>query len=406
MKTIALVEIGNDGHRNAYMRLFIGALLELNCKIICLIPDPGPIQVWVNTHYPDERDRVTYIPLEYFRDKFPYAGKFRERLNILYNWYFLNKTIEQIETKYSLKTDLVFLNFLDAYLLNRTPPWVIDRLMKKKWSGLYFFPSVVRLQPELLHQPLESMHKDILFKARNCIGITLLDSGVFQSYSNRIGKPAILLPDIADNTGPNPQSLIAREIRSCARGRIVIGTIGLESHKCGYEFLQLAKNADTTKYFFAFTGPLYDSFLNYYPDSQASEILEFKNALPENCFWQTERIPDLVGDAEYNAVINAFDVVWVVYKNFYGSSNRLTKAAIFHKLVLSTNLYCIGENVAHYNLGEMLADTKIPTMINALDRLYTRIKKNDLPFENWEVFIQKNSAAVLKERFNEILSLL
>ena len=122
----------------------------------------------------------------------------------------------------------------------------------------------------------------------------------------------------------------------------------------------------------------------------------------ENCFFKFEPIPE--GSA-YNAIFCAFDIPFLVYDNFISSSNRLTKAAIFRRLVLASNNYCVGEDVIRYNLEEAVTPKDPLAALKGLEKLRNRINKEDYPYEMWKIYQELNSEEKLFERFKEIITL-
>lgn len=95
----------------------------------------------------------------------------------------------------------------------------------------------------------------------------------------------------------------------------------------------------------------------------------------------------------------------MVYKNHYTSSNRLTKAAVFHKLVLAQNVHCVGENVTKYNLGETAMSGNIEEQLQQLEKLRNRLMENDFPTEQWKIYAEKNNEKMLPQKLAEIINL-
>ena len=124
--------------------------------------------------------------------------------------------------------------------------------------------------------------------------------------------------------------------------------------------------------------------------------------LPENCIWQTGILQE---GEEYNSIFCSFDIAYIMYKNFYSSSNRLTKAAIFERLVLGNNYGCVGDDIPKYNLGETADEDDIEEQHQKLEILRDKIINNNLPFKQWKIYSEKHSADRLKEKFEELLNL-
>ena len=59
---------------------------------------------------------------------------------------------------------------------------------------------------------------------------------------------------------------------------------------------------------------------------------------PENFFSHTEYLPD---ETQFNAIINASDIIFAAYKDFTISSNMPGKAAAFDKPILVSTGYLL-----------------------------------------------------------------
>lgn len=393
-KTIALIEVGNDGHRTAYMRLFIASLISQNYKVLCLIPDVEQIQQWIETHYPEMKSLVTYKSYthRWHPYKLPVLG---ERLMVLRNFLQIKRLVKQYEKENADTIDCIFFNYIDKFLLNLIPLVIINRVIGKKWAALLIHSGTYRLYPNLLEKQTTIKDTDYIFNSKNCLGMAVHDENIIQKLDLRLRSKVLLFPEIADLTDSNPQNEIYQEIIQQAKGRKVVGAIGLEPHKCGYEFLRIAKNADPKKYFFAFLGIFHEPVRKAYSESQCQEFDDYFNHLPENAYLSLGHINE---GEDYNSIFNSFDIVFLMYHDFYNASNRLTKAAHFKKLVLTTDMGCIGDDVKTYHLGEVTQND--PTLaIEKLDVLYDRIERGELPKNEWIAYSKKHHADILNEKF-------
>jgi hypothetical protein len=245
--------------------------------------------------------------------------------------------------------------------------------------------------------------RDIMMTSGNCVAITFHDEDLVADFARRIGKKVILFPEIADLSVPEKSYPLELLIQKLARGRVVVGNIGLEKHKGNYEFMQLAKFANPDQYFFVFTGRDDGTLFQFLKEGQTDEFKHFISQLPENCIWAPAHFED---ELEYNAVVAAFDILYMIYTHFYGSSNRLTKAVFFQKPVLADAQYCIGNTVKKYRLGEVVPDTRPETLLTALEKLKERLGQQAISEHDRQTYLQQNSAGVLTERFRELLELI
>jgi hypothetical protein len=402
MKTIALIEIGNDGHRTAYMQQFVATLLLLNHKVLCLIPDYKPIQDWIELYYPDLKQNVYYNNYFYTWDELKLPNALSKRIQILTNWFNVRSSIIQAEKRHQINIDFVFFNYIDFHIINYLPLFMIDMIINIKWAALFISSGMYRVNKELLVDKVTSKSRDMVLTSKNCVALAIHDEGIIEKLQNRIGKKVLLFPEIADLTPPDFTNQTYTEIKQKANQRIVVGTIGLEVHKCGYEFLQLAKIADPSKFFFVFAGIFHDNIRAHYTVQQLQEFDAFFSNLPENCYTSFGHINE---GSDYNSLFCSFDIVNLLYKQFFNASNRLTKAAFFNKLVLSTPEGCIGEDVMKYNLGETANENNIKEQYQKLEILRNKITIKDYPIEQWKIYSGKHSTDKLKEKFIDLLAL-
>lgn len=403
MKTVCLVEVSNGGHREAFMQLFVKALAETGNAVICVMPDFSEVKSWVENNYPEFKSKIHYFSIHYPHDnttKFSRLGVLKRAVAV---WKFYKKEIQNIEKLSDSKIDLVFWNCLDGYVFNYFPSFISDLIFPYKWSGLYFHPNHLRINPELLNKSTRKFDIDNCLQADHCVAVTVHDEGVLTGFQNRIHKKVILFPEIADATAPVKTHALATLIKEKAKDRIIVGIIGLEPYKGALTLMRLVKIADPSKFFFAFTGYFLDSFLKNLTAEEKNEYLFFQNNLPENCIWATGGFKE---GADYNSVFCSFDIINIVYKNFYSSSNRLTKAAIFHKLVLGNNYGCVGDDIPKYNLGETADENNIEEQYQKLEILRNQILAKDFPYEQWKIYAEKHSTERLKEKFEELLNLI
>jgi hypothetical protein len=402
MKTIYLIEVNNGGHREAFMQLFARSLLESGHRVVSVMPDTDIVENWINQHCRPYRHQISFHRVDYYFRALHYNNGWTKVLAYVQLWNYYKKKIRMIEKNTGHGPDLVFFNCIDGFITNYLPHQLIDLVFPYRWSGLYFQPNHLRLTSAADENTSGLSDIDYALLSKNCDSVAIHDEGVLDKFSRRLnGKRVVLLPEIADFTPPDPENLMAKEIREKANGRIVIGMIGLEPYKGSYEFMRLAKLADPNLFFFAFCGKFDDLYYQYFNSAaESEEFREFTARPPEHCYW---RKGILAEGAEYNAVFNSFDVMFLYYRNFFGTSNRLTKAAYFHKLVISNYTNCIGEDVIRYNLGETVPENQPAAFLAALDRIRDRVINKRLPVAEWDAFVEKNSEEMLRVKWDEIL---
>lgn len=397
-KTIALVEVGNDGHRTAYMCIFIKKMLELGHSIVCFIPNTSPIKQWVETnciaHHRVEYCDYSFI-WQYSHKHLPNA--ISSRLVVLRNLFIIRKILVL------QKVDLLHINYLDRFFISAIPNWILDLIIPCKWLGLLIHSGFYRTVPSLKSNQIRFNNIDYNLSSNKCVGLAIHDEWIVDDIKKRVKKAVIIYPEIADLTSPNNQLKTPQTIMEKARGRCIVGAIGLETHKCGYEFLQLALQADINKYFFVFMGIYNDYVKRSYPPKIQSQFDDFFHRPPENTFIQLGHINE---GEEYNSILCSFDIIYLVYKNFYNASNRLTKAAYFNRFIIASNHGMIGEDVKEYNLGEVVESSNIDEHLKAIEILKSKIDSKDFPKENWGKYYAKHSEEILSSRFKDVIDLI
>jgi hypothetical protein len=400
MKTIALVDYTLAGHHLSFMRSFCRILIGQGNHVICVVPEVEKISSWVKTELPEKTEFFEGYEYENPTGLATKFGRFNNTVTALRRWRHEAVLLKKIEKNSSRKIDLVFYAWLDNQLAQYIPGKLLDLIFPWKWTGLYFHPYHLRRETKFLDRKASWRDFDSIFLAGNCIGVTVHDLGIVEKFSRRVGKPVIHFPETADATAPDENFTVAKTIRENAKGRIVVGMIGCEKHKGTLTLARLVRDVDPGLYYFAFLGILPQST---YTEKEWEEIQAFIAERRENCFFRFEPIPE--GSA-YNAVFCSFDIPFLVYDDFVSSSNRLTKAAIFHRLVLSSNNYCVGEDVKNYALGAAVQPMDVQAAKAGLESLRQQVREEKFPIKNWEEYRQLNSDEKLVERFGEVTALL
>jgi hypothetical protein len=75
-------------------------------------------------------------------------------------------------------------------------------------------------------------------------------------------------------------------------------------------------------------------------------------------------LPD---ETSFNAILAGADIIFAVYRDFYRSSNMLSKAAYFEKPILVSSGCLMGERVARYGIGLAVASNSASEILAGLD---------------------------------------
>lgn len=397
MKNIVLIDNTLTGHHLSFLKSFCSILLQQGNKVIVLVPGAEVLAKAMIAEPGFIQDR--FHAIDYAEKTFnQYKGKFGDTRNTLARWKYDASLVKGVEQSLKLKVDLVFYAWLDYQLARFIPAFMLDRIFPYKWSGLYFHPYHLRREPHTLQLKASWRDLDSIFLSRNCVGVTIHDSAIQSGFQYRIGKAVIHFPETADDTTPDLSYPLYQQIKEKAKNRIVVGMIGCEKHKGTLTMMRMVKLADKEKFFFLFLGMLPKQT---YTETEWKEVEEFIAEQRENCFFSFQSIPE---GAAYNAVFCAMHIPFLVYDNFVSSSNRLTKAAIFERLVLASDNYCVGDDVKKYRLGAAVTPCNENEALKGLNELAHQIEHNDYPTEEWKIYKEINSVALLAQRFKEVLN--
>lgn len=398
-KVIALVDPHFKGHHLTYMKFFVTCLLNKGYKVCVFMPQKEEISEYVKNNLSQHASSffAENIDNKEFNSFLP--SVINRYLNTLYRWYYLKKKLAVLEKNHHIKVDLVFLAWLDSFLFKYIPHFFINYIFAYNWSGLYFQPNHMRLNTFKLNKRTKFIDRDNILSAKSCKSVALLDSFICNQLSNRIGKSVASFPDII-NTEIDSKNTIAESIKLKSASRRIVGIIGLEKRKGVLEMINLAKNSDENKFFYVFVGEI-----NYaeYTLEQKEVIESYFNSNIENKFLYLNYISQ---ETTYNAIFNTFDIAFVVYQNFLTSSNVLTKAAYFNKLVIAVNKYYIGDTVKMFKLGVTTHESDLNEHLKALNYLFDNYEKLIIENETWrKTFYKQNSFQKLNESFDQIINL-
>ena len=359
----------SGGHRTYYLNLLVDHLLRKQSEIYLL----------GCKDFEGHFSQITFIPIKYLNP---------ERVtNVHRNWIHVAK----VSKRYNIKK--VFFFSLDAYVKNYIHPIFVRLIGMPPWTGIFLHPTFMRIS-DISHSP-KITDRDSALRCKTCKGIAIFDEYIKQRFASRIKKDILLIPDLTDIEISN-DSTIVNKIENKSKNRIKIGLFGtLEKRKSLIETLQLAKRLDDKQFFFIIVGKK----PNYY--SSEDEALLKNCARRENVFFRNEFIES---ESELNAIIESTDIVLLLYKNFYSSSNFLTKAIFLRKWVLSYNYGVICNRVQQYDIGEC-TEVGIEDIEKAIQKLVEKINYQEYPINKTEEFIRNNSQNKFEEFVGQVCNL-
>jgi hypothetical protein len=264
----------------------------------------------------------------------------------LRKWLHLSKAVKTLR-RTGAGIDVVFLLYVDTYYVPGLPSRLFGLLLPVPWICLCLRPPHPRGGARSASVKDARLRRYALFRARQCRAVGVLEEGLMETKAPGLPAEKLLhFPDFADSSMPSSEHALVKRIREAARGKTVVATLGSLSGRKGVVALsKVAERLSAEPFLFVFAG-------KYAPESFAAAEGLLVEALmrtpPANCICHFEPLPD---EATFNALVDVADILTVVYEQFPYSSNLVTKAALFRKLLIGTDQGCIGERIRRFELG-------------------------------------------------------
>jgi len=375
---IALADPEWIGHRETYFREFVLSLNRVGADVIALCPDPSQLAhlgLGASSLHCETLIEPQRLPL--------LKRLFQDPVNTHLRWRFLKRALHKAEVKAGRPADFLFFPWLDSYLRVSLSEKIASGQVKTPWAGLYFRPNHLVDEHQKLRSSslLQSTAKgDALLRSRNCRAVAVLDETMRTALEATSRKPVILFPDITDESAPDPETPFAKQILQRAKGRKIIGLIGMEPRKGVITMLKAAEIAaeKSLPWLFVLAGAA--CWSQYSPGEQRYIEECIKNSRDVssggNLLFPDEFKPIADGPA-YNGVLDTFDVLFIAYHDFLGSSNVLTKSSILKKPVVSTDPGCIGHRTKVHQLGLTIPQGDAQACVGAIEKLLQGVDWND-----------------------------
>lgn len=367
--TVALVDTRWGGHHPTYLREFAASLLRIGARVIVACRKPDEILAGLPAQRVLEPGRLASIPFVHRNHGVLDRGRDHDPASTLLRWRATGRVLDAAEAATGWRCDLVFYCYLDSYLRFAPFPAVPDLFVGRPWSGLYFRNAHLGLSNNSIGGLLRRLAKgDRLLRSPSCRAVCVLDERFDEALRRRCGHPVIPFPDITDEAPADAASEAAAAIRARAAGRKVIGLISMEKRKGLLTLLRAALRARELgePWFFVGTGPFHRDTFNA-GELAFCDDLARRSAAGEldNLHFDTSgaRIPD---GAPFNSLVAGFDLVWAAYEDFEGSSNALTKAAVFRRPVVATAGQCVGARVERHQLGRTFPQADVAACLEAI----------------------------------------
>ncbi len=378
-KHVALVEFKETGHHLPWQVEFASQLLDLGHQVTVYGPHPRRVEELLQQFQPGAAWQVApALSVD------TTAASPQKKCH--HNWQALAQAIADQKQATREEPDLVFFMHLDYLMAPNFTARLLDAIFSWPWLGLYFSTcKTTASRKERLATWLGRGRADLL-RSPNCQGVGLLDETQCERVQRLVsGKPVAIFPDFVDDTPRAEGEGVWHTIRQRAEGRTIIGAVGALARRKGITpLLRMALARPLEPYFYAFVGQMkWESF-------SAEEQALWKQVAadpPENCLLHLESLPS---EAEFNAVVHSFDVVYAAYLDFGGSSNLLAKAAQQRRLVLGAPGECVGQRIERFHLGLCADPTKHAAMEEAVQKLAGR-HAAAMSQPDWDGYLQAHA---------------
>lgn len=393
-KTIALIDWSWKGHHPTYFCLFARKLLELGCEVRAFCPVPDDVRKRLSDLPEELRARLSCeCLLGWAAAPRGTPQRWRPVVSALRSFLSLRRKLTRAKSP-----DLLFFACIYDWEFFHYPAAKV--LLPWRWSGLYLQSFGFRKTTSHLyawHRKWSCPEKFI--GSDRLLALATLDEGIREPVEAMAGAGKyVVFPDITDSSPPEDgEGTLAGKLRRFAGARPVITLCGMLYPQRGVElFLKTA--LANPQWCFALVGEI-----PYFDDEKSGRALldDFLRKHPHG-FFHPMKVPD---GAVYNGVVAASDVIWNVHIDWPGSSNTLTKAALFQKPVLVADKHLLVERVREFRLGEVCRDDSAESASEALGRLLSPATewRTALP-PRWSEYCERHSPERLLEAFGEILA--
>ncbi len=348
MKSIAIVELIQGGHHDSYVHLYSRLFLEAGCKVTAFFPEPGGIQHWVRKFCGEFSSEFGAAQIRRPADAMVNIRLVSPLLATMRRWEIISQTLSRHADEKGIEFDFVFFNFLDNLLL----PFPLSKIALAhfpwEWGGIFLQPAhLYRWKPS--QKPVRRrMDLFDVFRTPRCRLVGSLEEDIIDDLGLRISQDRLrVFPDVIDTMLPRKESVLARSIKERAQGRKVIAYFGkFRREKSPVSFMDLALSEGMDQFCFLLFGAIAEE---KFTPGELSRIRSFITSPPAHCFVHLEAREQ--NEEQYNELIKLCDIVFAVYRDYPHSSNTITKAAYFRKLLVVSKGYCIAERVKKYRMG-------------------------------------------------------
>jgi hypothetical protein len=253
--------------------------------------------------------------------------------------------VNQVLSQHPNKVTVAFNMYVDAYMPTPNAWQPFSFVSPTPWMSLCITPD--QLSP--LQDDVNTLAP--YYSMADYRGTCFLDEALLERYRARWpDKQFDYLPDITETALPTQPTPLAVQIKQQAAGRKIVfmgGSIGKQKNLA--QWVKLIQQANSAQWYFVQIGRLN---INNLTSEDIAALASLRVTAPNNLYSHDGYLSD---ELAFNDIIAIADIIFAVYKDFYRSSNMLSKAAYFEKPILVASNCLMGARVTKYGIGLAVA---------------------------------------------------
>jgi glycosyltransferase involved in cell wall biosynthesis len=327
-----VIDWNTSGHHPMYLREYALAFAEKGLKVLVLSPDPPALVPMPDCVIWRETPTIQWMKQRQFFGM-PFA-----------RWLFARQiatVVRLAESSHNIRCSRIFFGCFHENQ-SKLSTRIISTLGLPS-AGLYVQASLFHTGKHLLQCKVRHKVEELL-KQPLLDTIFMLDEAMMETVGSYSGKKVVLLPDITDCSTAEYDPLLEK-LGLVPKTRPVLGLLGhLRPSKGVAEMIAFARSVPDLDVTFLLAGSCrWDEF-----PPEEEEMIKRAVAEDSRILFHPERIPK---ETSYNALVQACDVLWAVYRDNPHSSNTLAKAAFFERPVVVADGHLMARVTRRYASG-------------------------------------------------------
>ena len=401
-RCIVLIDGFDNGHHLTYLRLYAKTLLERGHTVIELLPNPDKVLPWFEKTCPNHLDRLFLTSYVHPSVQSP-SWRLRSFFEPIMRWRYAAKAVRDALKRFDIpRVDLVHFMWLDDYIVgaSRMAAFLLPWVFPFRWSGLFFHPWHLRIAGG--ETRCDSVAAESVLRARNCIGVAVLDHGVAATLEQNVQRPVVAFPDATDEGVALHTPTCLAQIRERAKGRKIVGLLGHLSRRKGIStFLKASRECKNDDWLFLLLGAMGESEMEALTAEDRAFLEDAIAGRVANICVVPQRIED---ESEFNVVVCECDALFAAYEMFAHSSGLVTKAGVFRKPIIVSRGYYMQEVIEKYRLGVAIDQDDSRAALHALDALGDPAEfERHVGTPDYEGFMRANGLEAMGPAFDKLL---